>query len=1072
MRTQTREKLFSIFTSLTLLSQYVLGFLTPNFAYAVASPVWPTSWVTPSGCFSDPSDESPSEVDLIGDTGNPAVGFNSDSDFFYFRERVEGNPGTVSGLSNFSWVVLFQTSTPQYQYLATISGKSGNNVLLYDNTTHSPDSTGVDFSPLFNDPADNVLWQGPAATYGRVTGSGPYYIDWAIPSSELTSRGITTSTTKFFATSANANNYNKDHLDCYEAIADLSLDKTDTQDPINAGSEVSYTITVANAGPDAAENVVVTDNVPAEIVAPFSVSPSQGVCSDNSLPSPVTCELGTINNGANATVSVTGTVPSSFTGDSITNTATVSSDTLDTNTSNNGDSEPTGIVALGTIIVEKQTVPDGDQTDFTFSGSAEGAISDGEQIVVDELAPGQYFSSEIVPDGWDLTSISCSDENSSGDLETNTATFSVEGGETVTCVFTNSRRPILTVVKSVLNDYGTAAQPDDFDLKVDSLSVDSDVSNIFNPGNYTVWEDLTLGPDGYVLTSISEPCDTEGNILLSYGDDITCTITNTAVAPQLIVIKHVVNNYSGDEVAGNFTMNVDGTEVSDSSFPGNETGTIVTLDAGEYEVTESGPDGYSASFSEDCDGTIGIGDEKTCTITNDDVAPTLSVVKEVVNDNGGDAVVDDFNIELNDVDLVFGSGVVSDNTATYTATPTVLSNTAYNLTEDDLTGYDEGSWSCVDDDTEQSVTHPITLNEGQNVTCTITNDDIQPLLTVTKVVEGSDVGVENFPLFVDQTQVTSGVPTGFNAGPYTVSETSDPDYSGVISGECASNGAITLNVGDNKSCTITNTRKTGTVTFDKVVVGGEESDSAWDFTIDGVEGSFKDGDEVILPTGTYTVEESGSDSYFPTGVGGICSVDSEGEEGEAIVMNVTTDGGTCSFTNTLKTYDLFITKDDGVTAPVLAGGTVVYTIGYGNSGNQTVNGAVITEMVPASTSFKASASDAGWSCPDGSSAGTICTFDVGDLAPGESGSVLFAVTVSPLITGIDGTTNVVTISGRQDDDSSNNTADDDTPLKPGAVLAAEDGDVLPQTGSSFINLLFAALAFEVGLYLRRRSRRA
>ena len=39
------------------------------------------------------------------------------------------------------------------------------------------------------------------------------------------------------------------------------------------------------------------------------------------------------------------------------------------------------------------------------------------------------------------------------------------------------------------------------------------------------------------------------------------------------------------------------------------------------------------------DGTITLlpGDTKMCTITNDDVGPTLTLVKTVVNDNGGDA---------------------------------------------------------------------------------------------------------------------------------------------------------------------------------------------------------------------------------------------------------------------------------------------------------------------------------------------------------------------------------------------------------------------------------------------------
>jgi hypothetical protein len=34
------------------------------------------------------------------------------------------------------------------------------------------------------------------------------------------------------------------------------------------------------------------------------------------------------------------------------------------------------------------------------------------------------------------------------------------------------------------------------------------------------------------------------------------------------------------------------------------TGTEVTLDAGAYNVTESGPSGYTASFSADCSGSL------------------------------------------------------------------------------------------------------------------------------------------------------------------------------------------------------------------------------------------------------------------------------------------------------------------------------------------------------------------------------------------------------------------------------------------------------------------------------------
>jgi uncharacterized repeat protein (TIGR01451 family) len=54
----------------------------------------------------------------------------------------------------------------------------------------------------------------------------------------------------------------------------------------------------------------------------------------------------------------------------------------------------------------------------------------------------------------------------------------------------------------------------------------------------------------------------------------------------------------------------------------------VALNAGAYNVTESGPSGYVATLSPDCSGSIAVGQTKTCTITNnDDIAPKVEVVK-------------------------------------------------------------------------------------------------------------------------------------------------------------------------------------------------------------------------------------------------------------------------------------------------------------------------------------------------------------------------------------------------------------------------------------------------------------
>ena len=70
---------------------------------------------------------------------------------------------------------------------------------------------------------------------------------------------------------------------------------------------------------------------------------------------------------------------------------------------------------LGKIIVEKQTEPDGAAGSFVFTGDAAGSIGDGEQIVVDNLLPGTYTSTENDPaPPFDLSAITCDDNNSTG----------------------------------------------------------------------------------------------------------------------------------------------------------------------------------------------------------------------------------------------------------------------------------------------------------------------------------------------------------------------------------------------------------------------------------------------------------------------------------------------------------------------------------------------------------------------------------------------------------------------------------------------------------------------------------
>ena len=115
--------------------------------------------------------------------------------------------------------------------------------------------------------------------------------------------------------------------------ADLSVSITG---PATAKSKasVTYLLTVQNAGPSAATNVVLTDNLP--FGTQFSsVTPSQGTCT---LPgkkgTAISCQLGDIANGANSTSGVTLKITAKAPAN-LSSVATIASDVLDPNTSNN-----------------------------------------------------------------------------------------------------------------------------------------------------------------------------------------------------------------------------------------------------------------------------------------------------------------------------------------------------------------------------------------------------------------------------------------------------------------------------------------------------------------------------------------------------------------------------------------------------------------------------------------------------------------------------------------------------------------------------------------------------------------
>jgi hypothetical protein len=229
-------------------------------------------------------------------------------------------------------------------------------------------------------------------------------------------------------------------------------------------------------------------------------------------------------------------------------------------------------------------------------------------------------------------------------------------------------------------------------------------------------------------------------ITVALGGSVTCTITNNDISPQLIVIKHVINDNGGTAVAADFTIDSGGINDTPDDFAGAESpGTTVTLDAGAYNVSESGPFGYDASYSADCSGTIAIGATKTCTVTNDD-RPGHIIIKKITKPSGSTTSFSFDAVGTGYVDFSLMDGQQNDQTldaGSYSAQELVPAGwvlTGIGGSTDPNAGpydceVDASSGSTgVGDPTTQTAS--VTLEIGGTVTCTFENT--APLTTRTQ----------------------------------------------------------------------------------------------------------------------------------------------------------------------------------------------------------------------------------------------------------------------------------------------------------------------------------------------------
>ncbi len=214
-------------------------------------------------------------------------------------------------------------------------------------------------------------------------------------------------------------------------LADMTVTKIGTPNPVTVGQNVTYTLTAVNNGPDAAASVTLSDTLPPGMSFVSFTSPAGWSCSTPAVGAggTVTCSIPNSGVGSAVFTLVATVAPAVIPGTILTNSVSVSSVTADTAPANNSATATTTVAGAADLSITKTgppTILSGGSIAYTLTVVNAGPSSAAAVSIDDPTPAGLTFLSAS---GACVTTFPCAlGTLAPGESRSITATFRVPPG--------------------------------------------------------------------------------------------------------------------------------------------------------------------------------------------------------------------------------------------------------------------------------------------------------------------------------------------------------------------------------------------------------------------------------------------------------------------------------------------------------------------------------------------------------------------------------------------------------------------------------------------------------------------